>query len=127
MALVTVLAFAASDSYGLSLPILIVMGLGTSGFGTMQATIVILVAREEMRGRSLGVMSLAIGASPLGALLVGGLASTLGPTEAIAVMGGVGIVSVGTVGVLMPSLRQRITPDEGSPTEIESNDDEPPP
>jgi len=127
LALVTVLAFAASDSYGLSLPILIVMGLGTSGFGTMQATIVILVAREEMRGRSLGVMSLAIGASPLGALLVGGLASTLGPTEAIAIMGGVGIVSVGTVGVLMPSLRRRITPDEGSPTEIESNDGEPPP
>ena len=51
------------------------------------ATIVILVAREDMRGRSLGVMSLAIGASPLGALLVGGLANTLGPTQAITIMG----------------------------------------
>ena len=116
VALVTVLVFAASSSYGLSLPILIVMGLGTSGFGTMQATIVILVAREDMRGRSLGVMSLAIGASPLGALLVGGLASAFGAVEAIAIMGSVGIVCVAAVGVLMPSLRQRITPDEGPPT-----------
>jgi predicted MFS family arabinose efflux permease len=90
-------------------------GLGISGFGTMQATIVILVAREEMRGRALGVMSLAIGASPLGALLVGGLASAFGPMEAVALMAGVGIVTVALVGVLMPSLRGRIEPDEGPP------------
>ncbi|MCH8205849.1 MAG: MFS transporter [Chloroflexi bacterium] len=112
LALLAILAFSASGHYGLTLVILIVAGLGTSGFGTMQATIVILVAREEMRGRALGVMTLAIGASPLGALLVGGLASAIGPTEAVALMAGVGIVSVAIVGVLMPSLRRRITPDE---------------
>ena len=112
LALLAILAFSASGYYGLSLPILIVAGLGTSGFGTMQATIVILVAREEMRGRALGVMSLAIGAGPLGALMVGGLASAFGPTKAVALMAGVGIVSVVIVGVLMPSLRRRITLDE---------------
>ena len=112
LSLLAILAFSSSGYYGLSLPILIVAGLGTSGFGTMQATIVILVAREEMRGRALGVMTLAIGASPLGALLVGGLASVLGPIEAVALMTGVGFVSVAIVGTLMPSLRGRITPDE---------------
>ena len=81
----------------------------------MQAAIVILVAREEMRGRSLGVMSLAIGASPLGALLVGGLGTALGPTEAVAVMSGAGLVLVCLVGLLMPSLRRRIAPDVSSP------------
>ena len=111
LSLLAILAFSASGLYGLSLPILLIAGLGTSGFGTMQATIVILVAREEMRGRSLGVMSLAIGASPLGALLVGGLGTALGPTEAVAVMSGVGLVSVCLVGLLMPSLRGRIAPD----------------
>ena len=115
LSLLAILAFSASGYYGLSLPILIISGLGTAGFGTMQATIVILVAREEMRGRALGVMSLAIGASPLGALLVGGLASVFGPTEAVALMASVGIVSVALVGVLMPSLKRRIEPDEGPP------------
>ena len=111
LSLLAILAFSASGLYGLSLPILLIAGLGTSGFGTMQATIVILVAREEMRGRSLGVMSLAIGASPLGALLVGGLGTALGPTEAVAVMSGAGLVLVCVVGLLMPSLRRRIAPD----------------
>ena len=115
LSLLAILCFSASTLYGLSLPILLIAGLGTSGFGTMQAAIVILVAREEMRGRSLGVMSLAIGASPLGALLVGGLGTALGPTEAVAVMSGAGLVLVCLVGLLMPSLRSRIAPDVSSP------------
>ena len=115
LSLLAILCFSASTLYGLSLPILLIAGLGTSGFGTMQAAIVILVAREEMRGRSLGVMSLAIGASPLGALLVGGLGTALGPTEAVAVMSGAGLVLVCLVGLLMPSLRRRIAPDVSRP------------
>lgn len=112
LALSTVLLFAASESYNVALPLLVIMGLGTSGFGTMQGTIVVLVAKDEMRGRSLGVMSLAIGASPLGALLIGGLADLFGPTRAIGMMGATGVVCVLGVGLLMPSLRQKTVPDQ---------------
>ncbi|MCI0438167.1 MAG: MFS transporter [Chloroflexi bacterium] len=106
LALVMLLLFALSPWYASSLAILIVLGLGTAGFGTMQGTIVMLVAPEEMRGRALGVISLAIGAGPLGALLVGAVADATSPAFAIGVNSVAGFVLVGLVGLLMTSLRK---------------------
>ena len=82
----------------------------------MQATIIMLVAREDMRGRALGVISLAIGAGPLGALLVGAVANIVSPTFAIGLNASIGIVALTLVVLLMPSLRQRIQPDEQQQT-----------
>jgi len=65
-----------------------------------------------MRGKALGVTSLAIGVSPLGALLVGGVASALSASFALGLIAGAGILCVGIIASLMPSLRQRIAPDE---------------
>ena len=75
LALLALLGFSASPWYLLSVPMLVALGLGVAGFSTLQPTIVMLVAREEMRGTALGVISLAIGVGPLGALLVGAVAS----------------------------------------------------
>ena len=115
LALLVLLLFSFSRSYAVSVAILLVLGLGTACFGTMQATIVMLLAKDEMRGRVLGVTTLAIGASPLGTLLVGGLASAVSPTFAIGLMSIIGIVSLAVVGLLMPSLRQRIPAEEQRP------------
>jgi len=112
VALGALLAFSLSQQYILSLSILLVLGLGMSGFGTMQSTIVMLAASEEMRGRALGVVSLAIGTGPLGALLVGVVASAASPSFAIGINAAVGAASLVTVGVLMPSLWRRMTRDE---------------
>ena len=112
LALLALLLLSFSRTYGVSVAILLVLGLGTACFATMQATIVMLLAKDEMRGRVLGVMSLAIGAGPLGTLLVGGLASAVSPTFAIGLMSIMGIVSLAVVGFLMPSLRQRIPAEE---------------
>ncbi len=112
IALFALLMFSFSRSYPLSLGILLVLGLGGAGFGTMQATIIMLVAREDMRGRALGVISLAIGAGPLGALLVGAVANAYSPMFAIGLNAGIGIVALTLVVLLMPSLRQRIQADE---------------
>ena len=112
LALIAVLLFSLSRWYFVSLPILVVLGLGTAGFGTMQATIVMLLAKEEMRGRALGIISLAIGAGPLGALMIGAIASAVNPTFAIGLNAVLGIVSLALVAALMPSLRQRTAPDE---------------
>jgi MFS family permease len=113
LAMTALLLFSFSHWYALSLPLLMVMGLGAAGFGTMQATIVMLVAREEMRGRALGVVSLAIGTMPLGALMIGGVASAVSPTFAIGLNASVGLVLIALVAVLAPSLRRRIVPHEG--------------
>ena len=100
-----VLVFAASQWFAMSLPVLILLGLGTAGFGTMQSTIVVIAAREEMRGRALGVISLAIGAGPIGALMIGALAETTTPATAVAVFATIGLITVGAVGWLMAEIR----------------------
>ena len=51
----------------------------------MQSTIVVIASSEDMRGRALGVISLAIGAGPVGALMIGALAETTSPPLAIAI------------------------------------------
>ena len=103
--LVMVLAFAGSQWFEVSLAILILLGLGTAGFGTMQATIVVISSSEEMRGRALGVISLAIGAGPLGALLIGTLAEASSPAKAIVVFACLGLLSLSAIGLLMPEIR----------------------
>ena len=115
--LIMVLLFSLSQWYFVSLPILLLLGLGTSGFGTMQSIIVMLLAKEEMRGRALGVMSLAIGAGPLGALMIGAIASLTDSRVAIGIHAVLGIVSLSLVALLMPSLRRQTVPDESDPEE----------
>ena len=63
--------FALSEWYTVSLVLLIVAGLGMSGFATMQPTIALRAVSPEMRGRAMGAIALGIGASPLGMLTVG--------------------------------------------------------
>ena len=103
--LVLVLAFAASQWFAVSLPVLILLGLGTAGFGTMQSTIIVISASDDMRGRALGVISLAIGAGPVGALLIGLVAETTSPATGIAIFAILGILSLSLVTLVMPELR----------------------
>ena len=110
---VMALMFSLSHWYALSVPVLLLMGLGTAGFGTMQATIVLLAAREEMRGRALGVVSLAIGAGPLGSVLIGAVASTVTPAFAIALNSILGMVLLALTWVRMPSLWRPTQVDRG--------------
>ena len=74
----------------------------------MQATIVMLVARKEMRGRALGVISLAIGSLPLGMLMTGAVASGTSPSFAVGLNAAIGLGLLVMVGSLPPSLMRRI-------------------
>jgi MFS family permease len=75
--------FSLSRIYPLSVVFLLLAGIGTSGFGTMQATLVLNAAGESMRGRAMGVLTVAIGAQPLGMMAMGAVAETLGPDRAV--------------------------------------------
>ena len=114
VAMIALLAFSLSQSYGLSLSTLLVVGIGVAGFSTMQSTIVMLVAPEEMRGRALGVVTLAIGAGPIGSLIVGGIADVWGAPFALGLHAAVGLVSVGLVCLMMPVLRRRVLPGQAA-------------
>ena len=105
------LLFAASQWYSLSLPALILLGLGTAGFSTMQASIVMFVARRDVRGKALGVVSLAIGTSPIGALIEGAVADWQGPGFALGLNAAAGLVCMALVATLLPVLRRPMIPD----------------
>ena len=109
LGLMLVFIFAWSQWIELSLPVLVLLGLGTAGFGTMQSTIVVITASDDMRGRALGVISLAIGAGPIGALLIGLVAEFTSPSSAIMMFASLGVITVGSVALLMPELRGRMT------------------
>jgi len=62
----------------------------------------------ELRGRALGAVALAIGASPMGMLLVGFIAETAGPRMGVAVPTVIGLA-------LMLILRRRYSVLRGAP------------
>ena len=107
LALVALLFFSFSQWYLLSLTILVILGVGGSGFGTMQSTIVLLSARLDMRGRAQGVVSLAIGSGPIGALMIGAVATAVTPSFALGLNAVIGLIWIVLVGLLIPSLWRR--------------------
>ena len=90
--LLGLLLFAISPWYLLSFLILLMAGLGLTGFGTMQSTILLLSAEPERRGMAIGMMSLCIGIAPLGALQMGVVATVLNAQWAIGISAAAGLL-----------------------------------
>ena len=84
--------FAISNTFPLSFAALLFAGMGMSGFGAMQATLVLLSVSEDVRGRLMGIQSMAIGVLPLGSLIMGALAEIWSPQQAVATIAIVGFV-----------------------------------
>lgn len=121
LALLALLIFSISRWYILSFPTLLVLGLGMAGFGTMQSTIVMLVAKEEIRGRALGIVSLAIGAGPLGSLFLGAIASAISPVFALRLNALLGLILLALVSLLLPSITDRTQPAWQSQMQLRSD------
>jgi len=99
-----VVLFAGSGSFLTALGVLIVAGLGHAGFSTTQSGIMFSAATPQMRSRVLGVLATSIGAGPIGVLNLGLMAEWLGPSLAIAVMTGEGLVLLVTVALVYPEI-----------------------
>jgi hypothetical protein len=85
--------FAFTDNYYVALTALILGGIGQAWFGTMQATLVMLSVPDNMRGRVMGILSMAIGVQTVGSLIMGALAEAMGPGPALFWMAVVGTAS----------------------------------
>ncbi len=92
------LTFALSTTFSLSLAMLILVGIGQTGFSIMQSSIILRLSSDAMRARVMGLLVLAIGGGPPGRLLVGTLAGIAGAPLALASCAG--IASLGVVSVL---------------------------
>jgi MFS family permease len=82
---VALFLFTRSTWFTASLGLLLLTGLGTSAFGTMQSTIVLSRAAPAMRGRAMGLLALAIGSAPLGAFEMGLVVERFGAPAAVGV------------------------------------------
>ncbi len=110
LAFLSLFLFSLSRWYVLSWPLLLWLGFGTAAFGTMQSTIVMLKAHEEMRGRALGVLSLAIGSGPLGALWIGAVGSAVHPVFAVRMNALIGIMTTAMVVMMLPAIMDPMQP-----------------
>ena len=81
-----ILCFALSQYFALSLAMLVVAGLGQACFSTMQSSIPLMAASEEMRARAMGAVVLAIGLGPFGRLQSGAVAALWGAPLSVAAM-----------------------------------------
>ena len=79
----TLVLFSFSKIYLLSLLSLFILGVSVSGFSTMQSTLVILKTQKNVHGKALGILTMAMGFHPIGALIIGFFATLQGSLFAI--------------------------------------------
>jgi MFS family permease len=95
--LVGVVGMALSPWYGLAFVLLLMGGLGTAAFSTMETTLILVEAPVAMRSRVMGIVTMCIGTGPLGVLAAGMLSEWLGPASAVLIMAGFGLAGLGLV------------------------------
>jgi MFS family permease len=113
--LLGVLAFALSRSFALSLALILLSGVGIAGFSVMQSTIFFLAAPAALRSRVMGLLTVSIGAGPIGMLHVGLLADWLGAANAVALIAAEGLAALALVALLWPELRRPVDLLAGEP------------
>lgn len=105
-AMATLNLFAHAPAYHLALPALMVASLCSSGFSSTQSSIAMTVVSDRVRGRAMGLVSMAIGALPFGMFVLGVAAQQLGPPAAITIMTITGIVLTVAWNAWRPELRR---------------------
>ncbi|MGD9889772.1 MAG: MFS transporter [Dehalococcoidia bacterium] len=91
IALASLSIFAAAIWYPMAFLALVIAGVGSSGFGTMQSVLVMSTTGPEMRGRAMGLLSMAIGVLPFGMIALGLVAQQAGAPAAVLVSVAVGL------------------------------------
>lgn len=102
-------AFALSTRYPLSWSMLLLVGVGQACFGSMQSSIILLTASDEMRSRAMGALVLAISADPIGKLQTGYLAERWGAPATVATQACTAIFVIAAIVLLLPGLRTPVT------------------
>ena len=104
--MISIIAFSFSSGFAGSLAVLFIVGLGAAGFSAMQTTIMFTLAPPEMRGRVMGVLSVCIGASPLGMLHIGLMARWLSASDAVLLVAVEGLVALAAAAFLWREIRR---------------------
>jgi len=102
----SILVFATSQSFYLSMAILVVTGAGFASTQVFILSALLRTAQPEFRGRVMSLRSLAIYAFALGSMSSGYMAGLWSAPRAAHIVGTMGIVLVLILAVLAPKLRR---------------------
>jgi hypothetical protein len=86
------IGYGAFDVYVLAFASLVGASFFIGWFGANQAALVMTSTDDAMRGRAMGLLSMAIGTLPVGMYLLGELAEVIGAPAAVVVFNVVGLV-----------------------------------
>jgi MFS family permease len=89
-----------APSYLVALVLLMIGGIGSAAFANMQTSLIILHAPPYVRSRLMGLLTVSIGMGPLGILLIGAIASQVGPLLAVDIVALCGLVAVTSIGMM---------------------------
>ena len=98
--------FALMRSVPPALVLLGLCGLSSSAFGTLQASLTLILAPEDMRARCVGFLAMAIGVLPFGCLLLGAIANTIGASLTTGISCAIMFVALIAIAVILPNLRR---------------------
>jgi MFS family permease len=102
----TIVIFAFSTIYPLSLLLLFSTGFLFQIFMTSNFTLVQVIAPDYIRGRVLSLRMVALGLGPIGMFSLGAAAEVFGAPRATAVMGAIALVLALAILMAVPSLRR---------------------
>jgi MFS family permease len=86
--------------FSLACALLVIGGFGSAAFANMQTSLIITYAPPHIRSRLMGLLTVCIGAGPVGILLVGVLADVLGPLNAVDTIELTGLAAVTAAGLV---------------------------
>jgi len=89
-----VIALVVSRVFALSYATQIVLGICSGAFGGMQAGLILNGVDAHLRARAMGLLAMAIGATPFGVLTIGFFSSVVGPTATIT---GMSLLAIATM------------------------------
>lgn len=98
--------FAISRTFPIAITFVALAGLFSTAFNTMQSTITLKIAPEDMRGRCMGFLSMAIGIYSLGSLAMGAIANIYGAGPTTAVSCAILLLLIMIYSIIFPSLRK---------------------
>jgi predicted MFS family arabinose efflux permease len=101
----SVVAFAASASFGLSLGLMLLVGLAHVSSHALVQTVIQTYSPSVFRGRTMAIFHMSSVVMTLGSMLVGTLAALVGARWAVATMGATGALLVLAIGVVLPRTR----------------------
>ena len=99
-------AFAQTTSYALALPLLLIVGLASSVFMSLNMTLLQMHADPEMRGRIMSIAMMTFGMMPLSAVPFGFLAEQTGTPFALMLSGLILVGLTVVAGIASPTFRR---------------------